>query len=131
MGWQFLRILCSSSSLNLIIMIVINDTTTTNNSNDDDDDDGNGDGDDDDNDDDADDGDDDDDDDDDLEAAHPHSRSWSNIPGRIGSGKPWFSRTGEKRSTRRKTSQSKIENQQQTQPTYDMSLSHCKSYLPK
>ena len=77
-------------------MIVINDTTTTNNSNDDDDD------------------------DDDLEAAHPHSRSWSNIPVRIGSGKPWFSRTGEKRS-----------NQQQTQPTYDMSLSHCKSYLPK
>ena len=90
-------------------MIVINDTTTTNNSDDDDDDDGNGDGD-----------DDDDDDDDDLEAAHPHSRSWSNIPVRIGSGKPWFSRTGEKRS-----------NQQQTQLTYDMSLSHCKSYLPK
>ena len=89
-------------------MIVINDTTTTNNSDDDDDDDGNG------------DGDDDDDDDDDLEAAHPHSRSWSNIPVRIGSGKPWFSRTGEKRS-----------NQQQTQLTYDMSLSHCKSYLPK
>ena len=110
MGCQFLRILCSSSLLNLIIMIVINDTTTTNNSNDDDDDDGNGDGDD----------DDDDDDDDDLEAAHPHSRSWSNIPVRIGSGKPWFSRTGEKRS-----------NQQQTQLTYDMSLSHCKSYLPK
>ena len=79
-------------------MIVINDTTTNNNSNDDDDD----------------------DDDDDLEAAHPHSRSWSNIPVRIGSGKPWFSRTGEKRS-----------NQQQTQLTYDMSLSHCKSYLPK
>ena len=96
MGCQFLRILCSSSLLNFIIMIVINDTTTTNNSNDDDDD------------------------DDDLEAAHPHSRSWSNIPVRIGSGKPWFSRTGEKRS-----------NQQQTQPTYDMSLSHCKSYLPK
>ena len=109
MGCQFLRILCSSSLLNLIIMIVTNDTTTTNNSNDDDDDDGNGDGD-----------DDDDDDDDDLEAAHPHSRSWSNIPVRIGSGKPWFSRTGEKRS-----------NQQQTQLTYDMSLSHCKSYLPK
>ena len=109
MGCQFLRILCSSSLLNFIIMIVINDTTTTNNSNDDDDDDGNGDGD-----------DDDDDDDDDLEAAHPHSRSWSNIPVRIGSGKPWFSRTGEKGS-----------NQQQTQPTYDMSLSHCKSYLPK
>ena len=107
MGCQFLRILCSSSLLNFIIMIVINDTTTTNNSNDDDDDDGNGDG-------------DGDDDDDDLEAAHPHSRSWSNIPVRIGSGKPWFSRTGEKRS-----------NQQQTQPTYDMSLSHCKSYLPK
>ena len=108
MGCQFLRILCSSSLLNFIIMIVINDTTTTTNSNDDDDD-GNGDGD-----------DDDDDDDDDLEAAHPHSRSWSNIPVRIGSGKPCFSRTGEKRS-----------NQQQTQLTYDMSLSHCKSYLPK
>ena len=64
----------------------MNDTTTTNNSNHDDDDDGNGDGDD----------DDDDDDDDDLEVAHPHSRSWSNIPVRIGSGKPWFSRTNNK-----------------------------------
>ena len=32
--------------------------------------------------------------------------------------KRWFLRTGENRSTRRKTSRSKGENQQQTQPTY-------------
>ena len=31
----------------------------------------------------------------------------------------WFLRRGENRSTRRKTSRSKDENQQQTQPTYD------------
>ena len=33
--------------------------------------------------------------------------------------KCWFLRRGENRSTRRKTSRSKDENQQQTQPTYD------------
>lgn len=58
-------------------MIIINDTITTNNSNDDDDA-------------------------DDLEVTHPHSRSSSNIPGRIGIWKSWFSRTGEKWSNRRK-----------------------------
>ena len=33
--------------------------------------------------------------------------------------KCWFLRRGENRSTRRKTSRSREENQQQTQPTYD------------
>ena len=41
------------------------------------------------------------------------------IPDRIGIRKCWFLRRGEKRSTRRKTFRSKVENQQQTQPTYD------------
>ena len=40
-------------------------------------------------------------------------------PDRIGIWKCWFLRRGENRSTRRKTSRSKEENQQQTQPTYD------------
>ena len=47
--------------------------------------------------------------------AHP-SRGFSES---IGIWKCWFLRRGENRSTRRKTSQSKDENQQQTQPTYD------------
>ena len=34
-------------------------------------------------------------------------------------GKCWFWRRGKNRSTRRKTSRSREENQQQTQPTYD------------
>ena len=38
---------------------------------------------------------------------------------RIGIWKGWFLRRGENRSTRRKTSRSREENQQQTQPTYD------------
>ena len=38
---------------------------------------------------------------------------------RIGIWKCWFLRRGENRSTRRKSSQSRVENQQQTQPTYD------------
>ena len=38
---------------------------------------------------------------------------------RIGIWKCWFLRIGENRSTRRKTSRSREENQQQTQPTYD------------
>ena len=42
-----------------------------------------------------------------------------NNPERIGIWKCWFLRRGENRSTRRKTSRSKDENQQQTQPTYD------------
>ena len=44
----------------------------------------------------------------------------SSIPDRIGIQKCWFLRRGENRSTRRKTSQSREENQQQTQPTYDV-----------
>ena len=40
------------------------------------------------------------------------------IPDRIGIWKCWFLRRGKNRSTWRKTSQSKWENQQQTQPTY-------------
>ena len=40
------------------------------------------------------------------------------VPGRIGIWKCCFLRRGENRSTRRKTSRSKGENQQQTQPTY-------------
>jgi len=38
---------------------------------------------------------------------------------RIGIWKCWFLRRGENRSTRGKTSRSRDENQQQTQPTYD------------
>ena len=38
---------------------------------------------------------------------------------RIGIWKCWFLRRGENRSTRRKTSQNRVENQQQTQPTFD------------
>ena len=41
------------------------------------------------------------------------------IPDRIGVWKCWFLRRGENRRTRRKTSRSRVENQQQTQPTYD------------
>ena len=37
----------------------------------------------------------------------------------IGIWKCWFLRRGENRSTRRKTSRNKDENQQQTQPTFD------------
>ena len=40
------------------------------------------------------------------------------VPDRIGIWKYWFLRTGENRSTRKKTSRSKGETQQQTQPTY-------------
>ena len=39
---------------------------------------------------------------------------------RIGIWKCWFLGRGENRSTRRKTSRSRVENQQQTQPTYDV-----------
>ena len=41
------------------------------------------------------------------------------IPDRNGILKCWFLRRVENRSTRRKTSRSKDENQQQTQPTFD------------
>ena len=47
------------------------------------------------------------------------STNWGHFPDRIGIYKCWFLRRGENRSTRRKTSRSKDENQQQTQPTYD------------
>ena len=46
-----------------------------------------------------------------MEVAHPHSGS--SIPGRIGNWKCWFLRRGENRSTQRKTSWIKGENQQQ------------------
>ena len=48
-----------------------------------------------------------------------HDKVLDNNPDRIGIWKCWFLRRGENRSTRRKTSRSKDENQQQTQPTYD------------
>ena len=50
-----------------------------------------------------------------MQVAHPQSGL---IPDRIEIWKCWFLRRGENRSTRRKTSRSKGENQQQTQPTY-------------
>ena len=48
-----------------------------------------------------------------------HDKVLDNNPDRIGIWKCCFLRRGENRSTRRKTSRSKDENQQQTQPTYD------------
>ena len=48
-----------------------------------------------------------------------HCEVLDNNPDGIGILKCWFLRGGENRSTRRKTSRSKEENQQQTQPTYD------------
>ena len=42
----------------------------------------------------------------------------STIPGRTVIWKCWFLGRGENRSTRRKTSRGKKENQRQTQPTY-------------
>ena len=51
-----------------------------------------------------------------------HKNSFRNVrtfQDRIGIWKCWFLRSGENRSTRRKTSRSKEENQQQPQPTYD------------
>ena len=51
-----------------------------------------------------------------------HKNSFRNVRAfqdRIGIWKCWLLRRGENRSTRRKTSRSKEENQQQTQPTYD------------
>ena len=44
---------------------------------------------------------------------------WEYYPDRIGICKCWFLRRVKNRSTRRKTSRNKDENQQQTQPTYD------------
>ena len=48
-----------------------------------------------------------------------HDKVLENNPDRIGFWTCWFFRRGESRSSRRKTSRSKDENQQQTQPTYD------------
>ena len=45
------------------------------------------------------------------------STNWGHY--RIGIWKCWFLRRGENRNNRRKTTRSKDENQQQTQPTYD------------
>ena len=47
------------------------------------------------------------------------------IPGRIGIWKCWFLRRGKNRSTRRKTSRSKWENQQQTLHTYGVDARIC------
>ena len=48
-----------------------------------------------------------------------HDKVLDNNPDRIGIWKCWFLRRGENRNTRRKTSQSKEDNQQQTRPIYD------------
>ena len=48
-----------------------------------------------------------------------HDKVLDNNPDRIGIWKCWFLRRRENWSTQRKTSRSKDENQQQTQPTYD------------
>ena len=45
--------------------------------------------------------------------------NWEHFPDQIGILKCLFLRRGENRSTRRKTSPSKDDNQQQTQPRYD------------
>ena len=47
-----------------------------------------------------------------------HDKVLDNNPGRIGIWKCWFLRRGENRRTRRKTSRSKEEIQQQTRPTW-------------
>ena len=47
------------------------------------------------------------------------STNWGHFPDAIGIQKCWFLRRGENRSTRGKTSWSKDESQQQTQPAYD------------
>ena len=54
-----------------------------------------------------------------LPSQTAHDKVFDNNPDRIGIWKCWFLRRGVNRSTRRKTSRSKDENQQQTQPTYD------------
>ena len=57
-----------------------------------------------------------------LEPSHEpegHDNVLDNNPDRIAIWTCWFLRRGENWSTRRKTSRSKEENQQQTQPTYD------------
>ena len=48
-----------------------------------------------------------------------YDKMFDNNPDRIGIWKCWFLRRGENRRTLGKTSRSKEENQQQTQPTYD------------
>ena len=57
-----------------------------------------------------------------LELSHEpeaHDKVLDDNPDRIVIWTCWFLRRGENWSTRRKTSRSKEENQQQTQPTYD------------
>ena len=56
-----------------------------------------------------------------LQSPEPeaHDKVLDNNPDRIGFWNCWFLRRGENRRTRRKTSRSKDENQQQTQPTHD------------
>ena len=48
-----------------------------------------------------------------------HDKVLDSNPDQIGIWKCWFLRRGENQGTRRKTSRSKEENQQQTQLTYD------------
>ena len=50
------------------------------------------------------------------------STNWGHFPDRIGIQKCWFFMRGENQSTRGKTSWSKDENQQQTQPAFDERL---------
>ena len=50
---------------------------------------------------------------------YAHDKVLDNNLDQIGIWKCWFLKRGENRSTRRKTSWSRVENQQQTQPTYD------------
>ena len=55
----------------------------------------------------------------------PHDKVIDNNPDRSGIWKFWFLRRGQSHSTQRKTSWSKDENQQQTQPTNDVVGSDC------
>ena len=48
-----------------------------------------------------------------------HDKVLDNNPDQIGIWKCWFLKRGENRSTRTKTARSRVENQQQAQPTYD------------
>ena len=59
-----------------------------------------------------------------------HDKVLDNNPDRIGIWKCWVLRRGENWSTRRKTSRSKDENQQQTQPAYDAKMPYLVSLVP-
>ena len=55
-----------------------------------------------------------------LRSSKELDKTFPCVPNRITTWKCWFLSRGENRSTRRKTSRSKGENQQRTQPTYDV-----------